>query len=48
MEQKISGQFKSTAGAFGFAVLRSVTDTILKNNLGVLNSLKIIANLQTD
>jgi len=48
VKQKISGQFKSTNGAFGFAVLRSVTDTVIKNNLGVLNSLKIIANLQTD
>ncbi len=48
VKQKISGQFKSTNGAFGFAVLRSVTDTVLKNNLPVLNLLKIIANLQTD
>ena len=48
VKQKISGQFKSTDGAFGFAVLRSVTDTVIKNNLRVLNSLKIIANLQTD
>jgi len=48
VKQKISGQFKSTNGAFGFAVLRSVTDTVIKNNLRVLNSLKIIANLQTD
>jgi len=48
VKQKISDQFKSTNGAFGFAVLRFVTDTILKNNLPVLNSLKIIANLQTD
>jgi len=47
VKQKISGQFKSTNGAFGFAVLRSDTDTVIKNNLGVLNSLKIIANLQT-
>ena len=45
VKQKISGQFKSTNGAFGFAVLRSVTDTVIKNKLGVLNSLKIIANL---
>lgn len=48
VKQKVSGQFKSTNGAFGFAVLRSVTDTVIKNNLPVLNSLKIIANLQTD
>jgi transposase len=48
VKQKVSGQFKSANGAFGFAVLRSVTDTVIKNNLGVLNSLKIITNLQTD
>ena len=48
VKQKISGQFKSTNGAFGFAVLRSVTDTILKNNQNVLSSLKVIANLHTD
>ena len=48
VKQKVSGQFKSTNGAFGFAVLRSVTDTVIKNNISVLNSLKIIANLQTD
>ncbi|MDD2386822.1 MAG: IS66 family transposase, partial [Bacteroidales bacterium] len=48
VKQKVSGQFKSTNGAFGFAVIRSVTDTVIKNNLGVLDSLKTIANLQTD
>ena len=48
VKQKISGQFKSPNGAFGFAVLRSVTDTILKNNQNVLSSLKVIANLHTD
>lgn len=48
VKQKISGQFKSPDGAFGFAVLRSITDTILKNNQNVLSSLNIIANLHTD
>lgn len=48
VKQKVSGQFKSAQGAFGFAVLRSITDTIIKNNLPILNSIKIIANLQTD
>ena len=48
VKQKISGQFKSPEGAFGFAVLRSVTDTILKNNQNVLGSLNVIANLHTD
>ncbi|MCP4055598.1 MAG: IS66 family transposase [Mesoflavibacter sp.] len=48
VKQKISGQFKSPDGAFGFAVLRSITDTIIKNNQNVLKSLKVIANLYTD
>jgi transposase len=48
VKQKISGQFKSTKGAFNFAVLRSITDTAIKNNQNVLNSLNIIAKLQTD
>lgn len=48
VKQKISGQFKSPVGTFGFAVLRSVTDTILKNNQNVLNSLNVIAKLHTD
>ena len=48
VKQKVSGQFKSTNGAFCFAVLRSVTDTILKNNQNVLDSLNVIANLHTD
>jgi len=48
VKQKVSGQFKSPVGAFGFAALRSVTDTIIKNNQNVLNSLRIIANLHTD
>ena len=48
VKQKISGQFKSPAGAFGFAVLRSITDTIIKNNQNVLSSLNVIAKLHTD
>ena len=48
VKQKVSGQFKSPNGAFIFAVLRSVTDTIIKNDRNVVNSLKVIANLHTD
>lgn len=48
VKQKISGQFKSPDGAYAFAVLRSITDTSLKNGQEVLSALKIIANLQTD
>lgn len=45
VKQKISGLFRSTSGAFNFAVLRSLTDTVLKNNQNVLASLKTIASL---
>ena len=48
VKQKVSGQFKSPNGAFIFAVLRSVTDTMIKNDRNVVNSLKVIANLHTD
>lgn len=48
VKQKVSGQFKSTNGAFIFSVLRSVTDTTLKNNQNIIESLNTIANLQTD
>lgn len=48
VKQKVSGQFKSTQGAFGFAVLRSITDSCLKNKQKILPALNIIANLQTD
>lgn len=50
VKQKVSGQFKSMDGARAFAVLRSITDTAIKNGQNVLQALKIIANLkiQTD
>ena len=48
VKQKVSGQFKSVSGAQAFAVLRSVTDTIIKNGQNVLNSLNVIAQLQTE
>lgn len=43
VKQKISGQFKSPFGANCFAILRSITDTCIKNNQNVLNALKTIA-----
>ena len=43
VKQKISGQFKSTFGAKCFAMIRSITDTCLKNDQNVLNALKLIA-----
>ena len=42
VKQKISGQFKSFAGAKSFAILRSVIDTAIKNNLNPLKSLSEI------
>lgn len=47
VKQKVSGQFKSPHGAFIFAVIRSVTDTVIKNNQNVVESLNTIANLNT-
>lgn len=44
VKQKISGQFKSFEGAMNFAILRSITDTAIKNNQNVLNALFTIAN----
>jgi transposase len=42
---KVSGQFKSWKGLENFLILRSITDTALKNKQYVLNALNIIANL---
>jgi len=46
VKQKISGQFKTIAGAKQFAVLRSITDTAIKNGQNVLNALVLIANFK--
>jgi transposase len=48
VKQKISGQFKSPDGAYAFSVLRSITDTCIKNGQKILPSLNMIANLHTD
>ena len=42
VKQKISGQFKSFTGAESFAILRSVIDIAIKNNLNPLHSLSEI------
>ena len=46
VKQKISGQFKSYDGATTFAILRSVTDTAIKNDQNVLDALTYIAKYQ--
>ena len=45
VKMKISGMFKTTKGAEDFAILRSVVDTIIKNNKNVLDGLLAIVNL---
>jgi transposase len=45
VKQKISCQFKSLAGAESFAILRSVIDTAIKNNLNPLQSLSEIVDI---
>ena len=46
VKQKISGQFKSFAGAMNFAILRSITDTAIKNGQNILAALFTIAKLR--
>jgi transposase len=46
VKQKISGQFKSKNAAQRFAILRSITDTAIKNGQNVLNSLLCVAMLE--
>jgi hypothetical protein len=46
VKQKISGQFKSFEGAMNFAILRSITDTAIKNGQNVLNALFVVAELE--
>lgn len=47
VKQKVSGQFRSENGASCFAILRSITDSAIKNGQHVLNALLVIANMQT-
>jgi transposase len=46
VKQKISGQFKTAKAAGNFAMIRSVIDTTIKNGMGVLEALALIAKLQ--
>ena len=48
VKQKVSGQFKTENGAQFYAVIRSVTDTCIKNRQNVLAAFKTIAVLQPE
>lgn len=48
VKQKISGQFKTQRGAQIYAVIRSVTDTCIKNRQNILFAFKTIANLKAE
>ena len=48
VKQKVSGQFKTTNGAQTYAIIRSITDTCIKNNQNILAAFKTIANLQPE
>jgi transposase len=48
VKQKISGQFKTERGATIYAVIRSVTDTCIKNGQNILFAFKTIAKLQAE
>ncbi len=44
VKQKVSGQFRSEKGAAQFAIIRSVYDTIRKNNGKAFDALSLVAN----
>ena len=43
VKQKVSGQFRSQKGAYQFAVIRSIYDTIRKNNGKAFDALSLVA-----
>ena len=46
VKQKISGQFKSPEGTKRFAIIRSIIDTLTKNDLNVLGALNTFVNFE--
>ena len=48
VKQKVSGQFKTEKGAQIYAVIRSVTDTCIKNQQNILGDFKTIAILKPE
>jgi len=47
VKQKVSGQFKTQRGAEIYAIIRSVTDTCIKNGQNILAAFQTIAKLRT-
>lgn len=47
IKQKVSGMFKSVKGAQGYAIIRSVADTCIKNGADILDAFRTIAKLRT-
>lgn len=45
VKQKVSGQFKTQRGAEIYAIIRSITDTCIKNSQNVLSAFQTIAKL---
>jgi hypothetical protein len=48
VKQKVSGQFKTSNGAKTYAIIRSITDTCIKNSQNILAAFKTIANLHPE
>ncbi|MDQ3073980.1 MAG: IS66 family transposase [Bacteroidota bacterium] len=48
VKAKVSGQFRSEAGARRFAILRSVIDTTIKNTQNVFEALTFLTNLELE
>jgi len=48
VKQKVSGQFKTQRGAVIYAMIRSVTDTCIKNGQNILAAFQTIAKLQPE
>ena len=48
VKQKVSGQFKTIRGAEIYAIIRSITDTCIKNGQNVLSAFNVIAKLQPE
>lgn len=48
VKSKVSGQFKSIGNANIFAVLRSVIDTLIKNNQPIFENMDVITNFRAE